>query len=266
MRLHGSPSYCLAALLALPPAVSRGQTPAAPKVRVAAHVAHFASRGDTLEIGYVVQNLPSSPYELWAFFIDSPVTALALSAPSDRHAWSTHRSRGDEVMAIWMADASNVRPGESTPELRMKAVGVTDLVGYIALHDLTQVRDTIDAEDDAPHDMVRERGAHGTTVAIVPAPVASSPGRELRRLRRLVQWACGSAQWIPQRGICNSLQAKLEQAAAALAAGRRSGARPHLAAFLAELDAQHRGERDDHVTTSAYALLRPNVVFLLRLL
>ena len=68
--------------------------------------------------------------------------------------------------------------------------------------------------------------------------------------------SCGAEAWITDRGTCDALKGILQQATAA---GSFDGARPHLARFLTELEGA-RGK----MSMTAYALLMPNVAFLLR--
>lgn len=70
---------------------------------------------------------------------------------------------------------------------------------------------------------------------------------------------CDDLGWITNRGICRSLQAKLDAASRAVTRGRAGAARGSLNAFLNELDAQ----RGKHVDVRAHALLSVGAAFLL---
>lgn len=245
--------------LSLPASIAAQTT--TPKVDVDVRVASVAIRGDTVDIGYVVQNRPGSPIDLWTLALVTRVPVLRLSATSDGHEWSTLQAHGTEPMPMWVADGDNVRPGETSLPLVMSAVGVTDIVEFIAGPDLTQIKDTV--EDNEPHDQLRERGTHGTTVGIVPPPPDLSPSSQMARLTGFLSTSCGAANWITQQGVCNSLRVKLQNAATAIASGDMPAARTQLDAFLHELDAQYGPQPGKHVTATAYALLRPNALFLL---
>ena len=69
--------------------------------------------------------------------------------------------------------------------------------------------------------------------------------------------------WITKAGVCHALEEKLADAAAALAANDREGARGSLGAFLNQLDAQHVPGANKAVTDNAYGVLRANVEALL---
>lgn len=77
-----------------------------------------------------------------------------------------------------------------------------------------------------------------------------------------VQAVCAQG-WITSAGVCHSLENKLNDASAAVAAGDLGRAREKLLAFLQELDAQHGPEPGKHVTDTAYWLLKTNVELLL---
>jgi hypothetical protein len=69
--------------------------------------------------------------------------------------------------------------------------------------------------------------------------------------------------WITQQGVCHSLDVKLAGALRALSSKSPNVARTELTAFVNELDAQHGSQPGKHVSHDAYALLRPNAVYLL---
>ena len=233
-------------------------------LNVAVRVASFAARGDTITLGYSIQNLASSTLELWTLGLVTPVAVVSMSKPVDNHDWSTLHWHGDERLPMWATDGDNIRPGESSPELRLSAVGLTDLVEYLAVPDLAQVADSVD--DDLPHDQMREHATRGMTVSIVPKPVARTPTIQLSKLSGFVDQSCRPAGWITQQGVCDALRTKLADASAALSVADTAGARGALGAFLNELDAQYGTDPDKAVTVPAYALLRPNIIFLLSLL
>ena len=243
--------------------VARLTQPAA-TLNVAVKVASFAARGDTITLGYSVQNLASSTLELWTLGLVTPVAVVSMSKPVDNHDWSTLQWHGDERLPMWVTDGDNIRPGESSPELRLSAVGLTDVVEYLAVPDLAQVPDSVD--DDHPHDRMREHATRGMTISIVPKPIARTPTSQLSRLSGFVDQSCWLAGWMTQQGVCDALRTKLADASAALSVADTAGARGALGAFLNELDAQYGTDPDKAVTIPAYALLRPKIVFLLNLL
>lgn len=101
--------------------------------------------------------------------------------------------------------------------------------------------------------------AIGFTVGVVPEPADVSSAALVARLRGLLVQSCGELHWISPAGVCNSLDVKLEHAGTAFAQGAVPTGKDELKAFLNELDAQ----RDKHLSTAAYGLLRGNAERLL---
>ncbi|HVX89528.1 MAG TPA: hypothetical protein VG940_11405 [Gemmatimonadales bacterium] len=113
-------------------------------------------------------------------------------------------------------------------------------------------------EGDTPDTVVRlmaYASSKGVTFdAVMPArsPAGlNDPGNGIVAVYADLGYACGRAAWVDQRGVCRSLQAKLEAASASLARGQSGAARNQLTAFRLELDAQ----RGKHVNEQAYLLL-----------
>lgn len=250
-----------------PPAQERrfGAPPREPGLDVVVHVASVALNGDTIAIGYVIESRPGTPMTIGSLALRTPTPAIALEYPKDRHDWETFGRHGDEPMPTWAAMGAGIRAGESSPVLTMRAVGVTGLIGYYAVPDIMErmKRDTI-IDDEAPGtDGYEDWGFKGEVVGIVPPPVNLGPGEQIARVQGFLTRSCGAERWITSDVVCTGLAEQLQRAAQAVAAGGAADARPHLAAFVAELDAQH-GAPSKHVTDAAYALLRPNVAYLLR--
>jgi hypothetical protein len=211
----------------------------------------------------VVQNRPGSPHEFWVLGISTPARIVSLSAPDDRHEWSTQRVHGAEAMPMWAAMGDNVVAGENSPTLTLRAIGVTDLVEFVAVPDLTQVGDSVIDDDEGPVDQFRQYGTSGQVVSVVPPPANQTSAQLVGRIQGFLTRSCGADGWITNRGVCSSLGGKLQRASDAISTGNAAAARPHLTAFLAELEAQHGDQPGKHVTDIAYALLKPNVLYLM---
>lgn len=105
-----------------------------------------------------------------------------------------------------------------------------------------------------------------TMTTIVPRRdpgLFDDPVQGLAAITGDLTFACGPAGWITSDGVCNSLQAKLRAAQAAVAGNAIENARAALRDFLTELDAQHGTTAGKHVTDNAYSLLKVNVESLL---
>ena len=68
-----------------------------------------------------------------------------------------------------------------------------------------------------------------------------------------------SLGWITNQGIEQSLDAKLENAKKKIEQGNKNAAKNILGAFINEVEAQ----RDKHLTSEAYGLLKYNVEYLI---
>ena len=204
-------------------------------------------------LSYTVRNAPSSRAELFEFAIESPVPVLVVSAPDPGRMATAVRDRSGDIASWgWIEDMP--APGRTVTSLSYEAVGLTGFVRYRALpwtptpvagENGFVVRDERDAlgprfEGDGTEYRI------GRTVGIVAVPADASDEALRSRLGGLLGEAC-TLGWIDNRGICNSLRVKL---------GTQKGG---LQAMQHELDAQ----RGKHVSEAAYALLYPNVSYLL---
>jgi hypothetical protein len=91
-----------------------------------------------------------------------------------------------------------------------------------------------------------------------PPEALADPAEGLGLVRSDLARAC-ELEWISPRGVCNSLEQKLENASRALDRGQPNAARGELGALVAELDAQ----RGKHVNENAYWLLKTNAEYVL---
>jgi hypothetical protein len=220
-------------------------------------------RGDTARIQYRLRNHLESREDLFTFTVDAPARVLRLSLPEPRADWDTATSYRGRSVVDWIALGSVLPPGGESPDLFFEALGIAGTVtswvrGYYPPPRLTPADTNQLAR---PSDPLRENSIRLTTVGVVPFPADSSASALLARLRELRNLVCGELAWIASEGVCNSLRAKLDQAAASLSQGRPAAAQ--LRAFVQELEAQHGPQPGKHVNDSAYWLLRANGEYLL---
>lgn len=253
----------LAAVLVLP-ATLRAQErdlQGARPIKVRVHITTASIAGDTATLGYVVENLRSGDEDLTGFLVGVPAPVIDMPAPRLGR-WLTDPRYGDDPIAQWALFRSELlHPGESTSELVLVARGVPGLVRYWATPNL--MAHPVDIDDDPNRDDVFVFSDTGTTVGIVPVPKGATPASLTRRLVSLLGRSCGSLRWIDQPGVCHGIEVKLRHAQDALATGKVESARGELRALAGELEAQHGTEPGKHVSGQAYALLHPNVIFLL---
>jgi hypothetical protein len=267
MILMRRSSVALLVLLATPPAL--GAQGAAPTFAVTATVDALTIRSDALRLGLSFQNSPSSTVPLWGIIVDVPARVTRIETPAVTPGiadadWFVQTDRHGASVAEWFVIAdSEFAPGMRTPTLFFEATGLTDLVTFRAVY-YAPPPVTENPDEEPVRDRMLERSVSGTTVGIVPPPPGATPASLAARARPLLDRSCGDLGWITHTGVCNSLTSKLESARKALEKGDTAAARSNLRDFLDELEAQHGSEPGKHVRTAAYALLRPNIEYILQ--
>lgn len=251
------------ALLLVPAAIRgqerdlRGRQP----IGVRVHVTSFSLSGDTTTLGYVVENTRPGGEDFSALLVASPAPVVRVPKPA-RLDWMTQPRYRKQAIAAWvLVEDDLLHPGQFSPELQLVARGLPDLVKYWAAPDLVANPPVYD--DDATRDYYLTYSDTGTTVGIVPVPDGSTTTSLTTRLRALLDRTCSQLGWITQEGVCRSLDAKLQNAQAAIGEGREATARASLTAFVNELDAQHGVEPGKHVSDEAHALLAVNASYIL---
>jgi hypothetical protein len=228
-----------------------------------AHVDSAYYRGDTLYVTHTVSNSASSPQRMWGFVLETPAPVAAQSRPTSGHWFLNLDDFDGRRSAQWMALGDAKTPaGGHTPPLSVGAVGLPDVVTYWVVA-YTPPKQTEDPDREPEENPMLQRSISGKTVGIGPVPSAADAGSLVVRLRSLLRGACGELAWISEPGVCRSLAVKLAHAQRALASGAPAVARADLAAFTNELSAQHGPQPGKHVSDEAFALLAPNVSFLI---
>ena len=234
--------------IAVPLSTARAQS-APINLQVEVQPAASFGAGNMTRVSYVVANTPRSTDRLFEFAVRSPVPVWRLEVPGPRTQYlgTTHEGREDVASWGWLDDMP--RPGESSPVLAYEAIGLPGIIPYRALR-YFGVRPPQAGESGQPSELRFDRsGAEyvvGKTVGVVPLPQDVRPTALAGRLRRLVDESCALG-WIESASVCSLL---------------RDNARPSaraLRVFHRELVA----ERGRGVSEAAFALLAPNVEFLL---
>ena len=206
-------------------------------------------------VSYTLRNQRSSRAPVFEFAIESPVTVADATSPDPEHIVTAVRDVSGDI-ASWGWIAYQLAPGDRASKLSYEATGLPGFVRYrvlpytdtpVAGENGVVMRDEPDTIGPRFEGNGREFRL-GRTVGIVALPADQSPQALKARLGTLLGEAC-LLGWIDSRGICNSLRVKL---------GMQKGG---LQAMQHELDAQ----RGKHVNEAAYALLYPNVTYLLSL-
>jgi len=109
-----------------------------------------------------------------------------------------------------------------------------------------------------PEDLVNN-SARGTTLSPYDPPNPFDAGVFTDTLRSFASQAC-QIKWIDNKGICNSLQAKIKNVQKQLGKGKTKAAINDLNAFINEVEAQ----KGKHLTSEGYGLLYFNGEYLLK--
>jgi hypothetical protein len=204
--------------------------------------------GNVTRVSYVVANEARSTDRLFEFAVRSPVPVwrIEVPRPSTQYLGATQEGRDNVAAWGWLDDMP--RPGEASPVLAYEAIGLPGIVSYRALR-YFGVRQARPGESDHPELYFDKAGAEhtvGKTVGVVSLPIDLRPATLSRRLGKLLDEAC-ALKWIDDATVCRSLRGNARPSARALRA------------FHHELVAQ----RGRAVKEPAFALLQPNVEFLL---
>jgi hypothetical protein len=232
-----------------------GATPLKATVRVT----DASLLGDTTTVTYVVRNESTSGEELWVLLVDTPSPALRVERPQAPRWFTADRYR-NRPTARWALHANVLTaPGQSTPPLRLAAVGLPDTVRYWAVPDL-DAHPPVDEEDPpgVELDPLKSYSDSGFTVGVTALAPGAAPTDLLARIRRLVDFSCGASRWISSPTTCDAMRSSLDQAAGRLQANARTAARAGMEGFRQRLAPQFG------VTENARWLLRANVEHLLR--
>ena len=250
---------------AFAPIAAQGRKPV---FRVSVQIDSVSFRDSTIRLGLSVRNSESSTVGLWGIFLETPAKVKRIDKPATTPGiagadWFLLSERRGVPVAEWMLIANdNFRPGMRTPTLSFEAIGVADLVTYHAIY-YARPPKSENPDEEPDSDPTLDHSVAGTTVGIAPAPTAASPDSLLRRLVRLLERSCRELGWISSVRTCMGLRNRLMATTASLNARNFSGARGQLRLFLGELQAQHGRGRGNPVSTSAFALLRSNGMYLL---
>lgn len=219
--------------------------------------------GDTVTLGYAVTNIGDAAKgeSLWLLIVDNPQPAESVFTPRWAD-WQTHTDYRGEAAAVWRVHGAMLAPGQTTPLLEYRAVGVTDLVPYWAVPDL-DAHGPLDDEDGVPakrrHDPYKWYSDSGVTVGVAPFPSKASAANLLVRLRRLTDVVCGRRAWATP-AVCGSLTVRLARARTAFDAGHRARAQTEIDDFIRILR-DGAADATASVSAAALGLLLPNAIY-----
>jgi hypothetical protein len=186
--------------------------------------------GDTTQIFYLAHNSPNSAEPMWGLTVESPAPPVAIIEPEPADSWSVLDSYGDLPVAHWAWLTGNLaRPGQTSPVLSFKAVGLPTIVnahiqGFFDLID----EDTLEAESPLAVDPLGATSVPVKTVGVEPIPAGSTTESLTSRLEILREAAC-SLSWITQASLCTTLRGYLTASPARLTSFENDLATGHTA-------------------------------------
>jgi len=159
----------------------------------------------------------------------------------------------------------SIEPGETLQGFAITSRGLPGIRSFSAeprdISDLYPSPDEVSNPDSLARRIDEDREAvkfRDLTVAPVAPPTDFAPTIWLDTLISYKHQAL-SLGWITNQGIANSFDQKLENARKQLQRGNNKAAKNILDAFLNEVEAQ----KDKHLTSEAYALLKYNAEYLI---
>jgi hypothetical protein len=249
--------------------------------------------GDTTVLGYTVENLRSGDEALTGLMVATSAPVVRMLRPAGLNWVTTPHYRRRPIAGWVISHGAKVPPGQSSGELALAARGLPDVVRYWVVPDLTAHPPTW-YYDDVERDSRLAHSDSGVTVGINAVATNATSATLASRLRRLATAACTRPTWMPDATTCSTLAARLDEAQQAIAAADAGAARRAFRAAARLLDRGHCARPTDtepladtdadpspcalrassgaeaatatqpSVRAEGYALLRPNVTYLLR--
>lgn len=231
--------------------------------------ASFNGLNKTFNYSYAVNSSPKSEQKVWRFEVIHPNTKMVLEAESPQGWYEPQWSgKGDfssppPFGISWGAPSeAGIPPGNTLSGFNYSSYGLPTITDYYAegSHSLPWFPAGSAPEGEIPgYDDLTPYGPGvvGKTIVPVEPPAIFNPLNFLNHIINLKNEAF-KIGWITNQGIEQSLDAKLESAKKKLDAGDIKAVKNILNAFLNEVEAQ----KDKHLTSEAYGLLKYNTQYI----
>lgn len=244
-------------ILLIVPRPTLGQVPGT-NLTVKTKVTAVSMHGDTAYVTYVLLNDATSAERMFRFMVDAPSRPVYLSLPTPAGGWSSGKTFGERSVARWAALGQRMLPGQESPALTQRAIGLPGIV-------ISWVRGYTPPSEEIPSDTVALQdppSVTDSTVGVDRFPLLRTASSFLARLDSLLNQTCGAAlAWITSSTVCSSLGGKLDLASQKLSQADTTGTEVQLQSFLSELETQHGAGLP--VSDSAYWLLKANAEYIL---
>ncbi len=234
------------------------------KIKVVVTVAIQQDANLQLQFSYSVSNLSESLQKVWQFYLIPKVQKNNISDSRSPNGWKLSMpEEGNDVQLRWGTPGGNeILPGKNLSGFQFDAGSLVGLVEYYSEGYTPPPSWQGDVEEDSipGYDDLTPYGPGivGRTVGPVMPPDQFTPSVFIDTLISYKHQSL-ALKWIDNAGIANSLDQKLENAKKKLASSDSVAARNILEAFVNEVEAQ----KDKHLTSEAYALLKFNAQYLI---
>ncbi|MDZ7806092.1 MAG: hypothetical protein U5K71_03135 [Gracilimonas sp.] len=205
------------------------------------------------EYNYDLKSLDNSIQEIYRFKIFGLENVASTETPIG---WFKLNSTANNSAGWASKDSLNrISPDERKDGFIIRSKNLPGIVnfkvwGWVPVPVFDEVPDS--TENSSSFD-----GKLGTTIGPVHLPDKKTANELLNTLHSYLSFSCDTT-WIENQGICNSLQAKLENVQEQVAQNNNKAAGNNLRAFLNQLNAL----KEKQISSEVYALLYFNGVFL----
>jgi len=214
-----------------------------------------------LTYSYTLTNGPGAEQEIFRFWLLPPsrLSIDSLRAPAK---WYIGIHDEDFLIINCVASDKNIKPGSSLSGFSFRSVSIPGIISFYAEgeHPLPRFQPGMATDSIRGYSNLTPYGPGivGKTVGPVlpPDPFIAASFLDTLASYKHQAFALG---WITNKGILNSLDQKLDNVRKQLGRDNTNTAKNILNAFIKEVEAQ----KDKHLTSEAYALLKYNAEYLI---
>jgi len=217
---------------------------------------------------YSLNSSSKSVQDVWNFMIE----ILPNMIPESPFGWIGKKIEGGDYPVFSWFSASpgkNVKPGMFLDGFIIKSLGLPTITTYYVAgwYEPERFTEGMAPDEDCPGQDIFTNAVQGKTIGPTAPPADFKPLDFLNYIIDLKHQAF-SLGWIKERGIEESLDAKLENARKKIEEGNTVAAKNILEALINEVEAQGCESYENcpsgkHLTSEAYALLKYNVRYLI---
>jgi len=234
------------------------------RIKVLIRPSLVRTSSQTLQYAYQVTNHRDSRQKVWQFYVMTAVPARYVEKIHSAEHWGAGMPQEDSIASVRWGTATeyDIVPGESRGGFSFESPSPPGIVDYYAegYHNPPSFPEGMAPDSIPGYDDLTPYGPGivGKTVGPVlpPDPFIAAEFLDTLASYKHQAFALG---WITNKGILNSLDQKLDNVRKQLGRDNTNTAKNILNAFIKEVEAQ----KDKHLTSEAYALLKYNAEYLI---